>query len=404
LDLAPVPVPVPVPAGGPARPLRVALSLLSQDEAQYTGTWTLVRELLRRFRDPEHVSVDVLCTAATRSRLASQVGDGVALWAVRPLRWGGPRARRAALLAGLHAHPGWPPEAGPEASEVVHYPLTLPVPRCRLPHVVTLHDLQHRDLPDNFTGVQRAWRSLMYERAARRATVVIADSEHTRRRVIELLGVPGERILTCHLAVDSATFTPEAQPGDEEILAELNLPSDYLLYPASLWPHKNHRALLEAMRAMRDQSISLVLTGATFGREAELHRWISELGLGERVRHLGLVAPDRLPVLYRHARALAFPSSYEGFGMPPLEAMASGCPVASSLAASLSEVVGDAALPLDPADPEHMADALERLCSDESLRARLRRAGLDRVGAFSWDAAQAVHLDAYRLARELGRR
>ncbi len=392
----------PAPDGGlgPARPLRIALSLLSQGDAQYTGTWTLVRELLRRFRDPEQASVDVLCTAATRSRLAADVGAGVALSAARPLGRGSPRVRRVALLAGLREHRGWPPGA----SEVVHYPLTLPVPRCRLPHVVTLHDLQHRDLPENFTAAQRAWRSLMYERAARRATVVIADSDHTRRRVIDLLGVPGDRILTCHLAVDAVTFTPEPRPGDEEILAELNLPSHYLLYPASLWPHKNHRALLEALQTMRDPSISLVLTGATFGREAELRRWVAELGLIGRVRHLGLVAPDRLPVLYRHARALVFPSSYEGFGMPPLEAMASGCPVASSLAASLSEVVGAAALPLDPADPEQMANALERLCGDEGLRARLRSAGLDRVGAFSWDAAHAVHLAAYRLARELGRR
>ena len=389
------------PPGG--APLRVALSLLSQDDAQYTGTWTFVRELLRRFRDPDGVSVDVLCMPATRARLAPEVGAGVALWTARSVQRGSPRVRRAATLAGLHGHRGWPPAGGPGASEVVHYPLTLPVPRCRLPHVVTVHDLQHRDLPKNFTGAQRAWRAVMYERAARRATVVIADSEHTRRRVIELLGLAEDRVLTSHLAVDRVTFRPQSQPGDEAILAELRLPRPYLLYPASLWPHKNHRALLEALRRMRDQSISLVLTGATFGREAELRRWTDELGLGERVRHLGLVAPDRLPVLYRHARALAFPSSYEGFGMPPLEAMASGCPVASSLATSLREVVGSAALPLDPTDPAQMADVLERLCGDEQLRSRLRSAGLDRAAEFSWDAAQAMHVAAYRLARELGR-
>jgi glycosyltransferase involved in cell wall biosynthesis len=122
------------------------------------------------------------------------------------------------------------------------------------------------------------------------------------------------------------------------------------------------------------------------------------------VRHLGLVAPGQLPVLYRHARALAFPSSYEGFGMPPLEAMASGCPVASSLATSLREVVGDAALPLDTADPEQMADALDRICADECLRLELCSSGLNRAAAFSWDAAHAVHIEAYRLARELGGR
>ncbi len=244
----------------------------------------------------------------------------------------------------------------------------------------------------------------MYERAAQRAAVVIAHSEHTRQRIVQLLGIPGDRVLVSRHAVDRTVFTPRPHPGDEEVLAKLRLPPRYLLYPASLWPHKNHRALVQALGAMRDDSLSLVLTGATFGREAELQRWTTELGISGRVRHLGLIASAELPVLYRHAFALAFPSLYEGFGMPPLEAMASGCPVASSLVASLREVAGGAALPLDPEDPSQMAGALDRLSSDAKLRSDLRAAGLRRVAGFSWDAALTVHEEAYRLAREVGPR
>jgi glycosyltransferase involved in cell wall biosynthesis len=384
--------------------VRVAISLLSQDEAQYTGTWTAVRELLRRFSDPRQATVDLLCTASTTARLRPDLGAAVRPWTARPLRVGSPRVRRVATLAGVYAPNAWPPRGAGQAAEVVHYPLTLPVPSCALPRVVTIHDLQHRDLPGNFSPAQRAWRGLMYDRAARRAAVVIAHSDYTRGRVIDLLGVPADRVLTSHHAVDQATFRPGFGPGEAELLAELALPDRYILYPASLWPHKNHAALLEALSAMRDTSISLVLTGATFGREVELRASAAELGLAGRVRHLGLVASDLLPVLYRHAVALAFPSSYEGFGMPPLEAMACGCPVASSLGTSLREVVGDAALGLDAGDPRQMAGVLDRLAGDEQLRGRLRAAGLDRAGTFSWDTAHAVHIEAYRLARALGRR
>jgi glycosyltransferase involved in cell wall biosynthesis len=161
--------------------------------------------------------------------------------------------------------------------------------------------------------------------------------------------------------------------------------------------------LIEALGRMRDTSVSLVLTGATFGRGAELLGWAAELGLTDRVRHLGLVAAENVPVLYRHALALVFPSSYEGFGIPPLEAMACGCPVATSFETSLGEVVGDAGLRVDPADSDQMASVLDMLAGDERLRARLRASGSARVKEFSWDRGYAVHVAAYRLARGLGR-
>jgi glycosyltransferase involved in cell wall biosynthesis len=124
--------------------------------------------------------------------------------------------------------------------------------------------------------------------------------------------------------------------------------------------------------------------------------------LSDRVYHLGLVPVEHVPVLYRHALALVFPSSYEGFGIPPLEAMACGCPVASSLETSLAEVVGDAGRRLDPTDPGQIAGVLDTLSLDEPLRARLRAAGSARVAEFSWDRAYELHVEAYRLARELG--
>jgi glycosyltransferase involved in cell wall biosynthesis len=171
-----------------------------------------------------------------------------------------------------------------------------------------------------------------------------------------------------------------------------------------LWLHKNHIALLDAMSRIDDEEIHLVLTGAPLGRLDELLANAGKRGLRRRLRHLGVVSEAALPVLYRAATAVVFPSRYEGFGVPPLEAMACGCPVASSLAASLAEVCGDAVIALHPEDSSQMAEAIARICTDEALRNRLRQRGLARARLFSWSAAAEAHVAVYRRAIELGPR
>jgi glycosyltransferase involved in cell wall biosynthesis len=173
------------------------------------------------------------------------------------------------------------------------------------------------------------------------------------------------------------------------------------MYPANLWPHKNHERLIDALAAQRDRDVSLVLTGRTSRRSRRLMERADRAGVGARVRHLGYLDAPTLAAVYRAARAMVFPSLYEGFGAPPLEAMACGCPVASSMRASLGEVCGDAALELDPESIDSIAGAIERIVSDDELRRRLRAAGLERAAGFRWSDAARRHTGVYARATRL---
>ena len=260
--------------------------------------------------------------------------------------------------------------------DVIHYPLTVPVPRTRGPRVVTLQDLQHRDLPDYFSASRRRFRRHAYDGASQRADAVIVTSAFVRSRAIDLLELDEARVHVIPLGVDHALFRPGAEAREP-----------FLLYPARGWPHKNHRRLLEAFVLLRTElpDLRLVLTGGA----------LDELGiLPEGVDRLGIVAPEDLASLYRTAACLVFPSVYEGFGLPPLEAMASGCPVAASTAGAIPEVCGDAAVYFDAHDPEAMANGVREALA---LADELRELGIARAAAFTWGEAARRHDDVYRL-------
>jgi glycosyltransferase involved in cell wall biosynthesis len=279
--------------------------------------------------------------------------------------------------------------------QLIHYPLTSNIPRMRKPTVTTLHDIQHHELPELFAPHQKLWRRFVYDRAARRSTVVITDSDHARGKIVEVLGLDPERVVTIHLGVDHERFTAEPGAADET----LDLPvSRFILYPASLWRHKNHGNLLEALARTADPDLHLVLTGATFGHLHDLQSQAARLRIADRVHHLGFVSDEALPAVYRRATAVVFPSRYEGFGAPPLEAMACGCPVASSLKAALAEVCDGAVEPLQPDEPEQMAQAITRITTDDELRKSLRARGFEQAAKFSWRAAADAHLAVYRRA------
>jgi glycosyltransferase involved in cell wall biosynthesis len=385
----------------PARAVRVAVSLLSQDRAQFTGTRTYVRELIRELgRRPGEVSLDVLCNEHSASLLDGWAQESTSIKLASGYRVGSSRLSRVAAIAGGSLRRRSLAAQFSGEFDVIHYPLTLNVPPVPGPSVMTLHDIQHHELPELFTPSQRLWRKLVYDRAAVRSTIVITDSDFSRRRIIELVGVDPERIVTVHLGVDHRRFDREAGADDHGLLAPLALPQRFVLYPASLWPHKNHERLLEALARGSDRGLHLVLTGAPFERLDQLMALATRLRIGERVRHIGFVSDAALPALYRRALAVVFPSLYEGFGVPPLEAMACGCPVASSLVTSLAEVCGDAAEPLEPLDVAQMADAISRVAEDEELRTGLRARGFHQASRFSWSAAADAHLSVYRRAAE----
>jgi glycosyltransferase involved in cell wall biosynthesis len=255
----------------------------------------------------------------------------------------------------------------------VHYPLTLRVPPVDTPSVATLHDVQHLDLPQLFGRGERAFRAAAWHRSVRGADRVIVLSGFVRDRAVERLSLVPNRIRVVHSGVDHGRFAPaevEREP--------------FLLYPARPWPHKNHARLFEAFALLRRSrpELRLVLTGGgTFP------------ALPEGVEARGLVPADELVSLLRRASALVFPSLYEGFGQPPLEAMACGCPVACSDAGSLPEVVGDAARLFDPEDPAAIAAAVEDVLAAPE---EWSRRGLERARAFSWDASARGHEDVYR--------
>jgi glycosyltransferase involved in cell wall biosynthesis len=247
-------------------------------------------------------------------------------------------------------------------ADAVHYPLTAPVPLTRTPSIVTLHDLQHRDLPQMFSRAERAYRALAYDRAARRAARVIVISEFVRDRAVAALGLDPERIRVVPQGLDHELLVPGAAEREP-----------FLLYPARAWPHKNHAALFEAFALLRRErpGLRLVLTGDDFPN------------VPEGVEARGRVPRAELVSLLQRASALVFPSLYEGFGMPVVEAMACGCPVACSNAAALPEVVGDAARLFDPRDAQSIAAAVRDVLDDPAAWAER---GLLRAEGFSWDA------------------
>jgi glycosyltransferase involved in cell wall biosynthesis len=258
--------------------------------------------------------------------------------------------------------------------DVVHYPFTVPMPRLAVPSVVTLHDVQHLDLPGMFTPQTRAFRRLAYDRAAHRADVVIVPSEFVRGRAEALLGLDPSRVVVVPHGIDHSVFTPADVPREP-----------FVLYPARVWPHKNHARLLDAFALLRRErpDLELVLTGG--GTEA--------LAGPAGVRARGIVPQAELVKLYQRAACVVFPSLYEGFGAPPLEAMACGAPVAASNVTSLPEVCGDAAVFFEPRSSDEIAAGVaESLVRCEDLS----RLGLARSRLFTWSATAARHEGIYR--------
>ncbi len=283
--------------------------------------------------------------------------------------WTIPERFRAMAVAA--ARPG-PLRRYFEGVEAVHYPLTIALPRLDVPSAVTLHDVQHLDLPELFPRAERLFRTVAWHRSVRAARIVIVPSAFVRDRSVERLGLDPGRIRVIHHGIDHGLF----RPGSEER-------EQFLLYPAKTWPHKNHARLLEAFALLRRErpELRLVLSG---GDPLPAHDGVEQVGRGSL---------EELVSLYRRASALVFPSRYEGFGQPPLEAMACGCPVAVSHAASLPEVCGDAASYFDPESPESIAAAVAGVLADpEPWRAR----GLERAGQFTWAASARLHEHAYR--------
>jgi glycosyltransferase involved in cell wall biosynthesis len=373
--------------------VHIGFGLLTLAPGRMGGSENYVRGLLEQFvagNGPERVTVLANDDVVDAYRRFAR--GPVSLHRIHQYRPGRTPVLRAAAMVGGHVAPRRLAKAVPEGLALLHFPVTVPIPRTRLPEVVTVYDVQHHDLPRFFSPPERALRRLTYDAAARRATVVVTPSAYSRERIIERLAVPADRVEVVPLGIDHGRFST-ARSVEDARLGALGIDRPYLVYPANIWPHKNHGRLIDALAAVNE--LELVLTGRTYGRLEPLLTRARRAGVAERVRHIGYVEPDVLPAVYRAARGMAFPSLYEGFGAPPLEAMACGCPVASSTRGSLAEVCGGAVLPLEPESTNSIATALEAIWFDDRLRNRLRAAGLERARRFTWQAAASQHTAIY---------
>lgn len=258
-----------------------------------------------------------------------------------------------------------------------------------LPTVVTVPDLQHETHPAFFTDEVLAWRRRHYGRSVQMADRVLTLSSFSRDEIVSRFALdPGAAAKVVAVPLDAEPTVVEASPTTEvsEVRSRFGLDGDFVLYPANLWPHKDHDTVVRALaslHAARGTAPTLVLTGAADGAPEALARW-SDAHSELDIRHLGYVSPESLAGLYRAALALAFPSRFEGFGLPIVEAMRCGCPVVCSNATSLPEVAGDAAWMFAPGDDEALAASLGRLLDDPEEGDRLRRAGARRAERFSW--------------------
>jgi glycosyltransferase involved in cell wall biosynthesis len=344
--------------------MRVGISLLTLVPGISGGSETYARELVRALgRVGRHsygvflptIAADVegLPAEVVSEYRASRLAAGRLAGMTQASLFGGRIRRRFATF------------------DALHFPLTLMIPRLSAPPAATtVLDMQHEFLPQFFSRAELAYRRAVYGWSVRRSRLVVTISQHAAEAIVERLDVPAKRVRPIHLGIDHAVFRPgEKQRGE------------FLLFPARGWPHKNHSRLFEAYEVLRRRhpDLELVLTSYDGPTPAG-------------VRSLGRISRGELVRLYQSAAALVFPSLYEGFGQPPLEAMACGCPVACSNAASLPEVCGDAARLFDPSSAEDLVAAVEEVLDDPEP---WRKKGLARAATFTWEATARAHDAVY---------
>jgi glycosyltransferase involved in cell wall biosynthesis len=262
-------------------------------------------------------------------------------------------------------------------------------PLVRCPSVVTIHDCIHLMFPQYLPNwMAHGYARASIEMAARRATRVLTVSESSKRDILRFVDADPSKIDVIYNAYDERFGVEPLEEDVVRVRERYQLQDRFVLYAGTVKPHKNLERLIEAFNLVRQrglEDLKLVMIGDDISKYAALRRAVHKHQLHKYVRFLGYLPEETLAVMYRLAGLFVFPSLYEGFGLPPLEAMASGTPVVTSNLSSLPEVVGDAAVLVDPYDPAALADGMFRVLSDPSLQADLRRKGLARARLFSWE-------------------
>lgn len=294
---------------------------------------------------------------------------------------------------------GLPWAARARRVELLHVPYFGPPLWAPCPVVVTVHDVIPLALPEHRGPLTVRAYTALAAASTKRARLIVTDSLFSKQEITRLLGVPLERTRAIYLACAERFLAPVSSEEQERVRRRYELSPPFILYLGSFAPRKNVPALLRAWATASTEGWTLVLAGEMTGTERmQLTRLAEELGIAGGVRFLGYVAEEEKPALYSLAELFVFPSRYEGFGLPPLEAMACGTPVLCARATSLHEAVGDAAVLFDPDDPQELAQQLRALLEDTGRREALRERGRQWARRFSWRQTALETLAAYREA------
>lgn len=294
---------------------------------------------------------------------------------------------------------GWLRRAGMDLLHVPSYRRVLW--RCPVPQVVTVHDLAPFRLAGKYDPARMFYGRHVVRHLVHGAQGLCAVSQSTANDMHQFWGVPLERIEVIWNGIDHQLYRPQSAPAVESFLASRSLSVPYFIYLARLeHPGKNHLRLIEAYELYRQRhpqsGCALVLAGADWHGAEVIHQRIAASPWREQIHRVGFVPQNEVPLWYAGARAMIYPSLFEGFGLPPAEAMATGCPVICSNRGSLPEVVGEAAWMIDPEDVAAMTAAMERLGDDPAERARWSQLGLERSKLFHWDRAAEKIWHLYR--------
>ena len=304
--------------------------------------------------------------------------------------WGNKFVRKQVLMRGVLNSAGFD-----LVHETFHFPPFFG--SARFTKIMTIHDVTPFVLTRRNMNLQKwLWHRLFVPPLARRAHHVLTDSHHSKEDIVRILRLPPEKVSAVHLAAEPC-FYPREREEIERVRAHYQLPKRFLLFVGTIEPRKNLVRLVRAFEraAGRMGDTALVIAGPLGWRYRPILQAVQRSPARERILMPGRIAQEDLPALYSAAVAFVYPSYYEGFGLPPLEAMQCGCPVVTSNVSSLPEVVGDAALTVNPTSVEELATALERILQDDQLRLGLHERGLQRASQFSWERCAKETLTVY---------